>query len=174
MKHRIFISTEVEKVTAQQEEMLLRCIDTALAEEGMEFPCEVNVLLTDDEGIRTLNREQRNIDAPTDVLSFPQFELLPGVPVADEENDNFDRFELEADEKGEDYLPLGDMAISLERAAAQAQEYGHSVERELGYLCVHSVLHLLGYDHMDGDEGPMKRQMRSREEVILTGLGLKR
>jgi hypothetical protein len=99
MKHRIFISTEVEKVTAQQEEMLLRCIDTALAEEGMEFPCEVNVLLTDDQGIRTLNREQRNIDAPTDVLSFPMFELLPGVPVAEEENDNFDRFELEEDLK---------------------------------------------------------------------------
>jgi probable rRNA maturation factor len=100
------------------------------------------------------------------------FELLPGVPVAEEENDNFDRFELEEDEKGEDYLPLGDMAISVERAAAQAEEYGHSLERELGYLCVHSVLHLLGYDHMDEDT--MKRQMRSREEAILADLALLR
>lgn len=174
MNHRIFISTEVENVTSEQENMLCRCIDTALAAEGMAFPCEVNILLTDDAGIQTLNREQRGIDAPTDVLSFPQFELVPGVSVADEENENFERFELEEDETGADYLPLGDMAISVERAAAQAQEYGHSVARELGYLCVHSVLHLLGYDHMDGDEGPMKRQMRGREEAILAELDLRR
>ena len=69
-------------------------------------------------------------------------------------------------------VPLGDMCISLERAAAQAEEYGHSVERELSYLAVHSVLHLLGYDHMD--EGPMKAQMRRREEHILEGLGIRR
>jgi probable rRNA maturation factor len=93
------------------------------------------------------------------VLSFPQFELLPGIPVADQENDNFDRFELEEDEKGEDYLPLGDMAISVERAAAQAEEYGNSVERELGYLCVHSVLHLLGYDHIVDEEAQVMERL---------------
>jgi probable rRNA maturation factor len=71
-------------------------------------------------------------------------------------------------------LPLGDMVISYQRAQAQAQEFGHSVQRELGYLAVHSVLHLLGYDHMDGEDGPMKRQMRSREEAIMNQLGITR
>ena len=69
-------------------------------------------------------------------------------------------------------VPLGDMAISMDHAKAQAGEYGHSVNREVGYLTVHSILHLLGYDHVD--EGPMKQQMREREEVILSALGLKR
>ena len=102
------------------------------------------------------------MDRPTDVLSFPMFELEPGVPP-----------------EGEAFLdpetgrcPLGDMCISLERAAAQAEEYGHSLDRELCYLAVHSALHLLGYDHLD--EGPMKRQMRAREEAILGKLGITR
>ena len=174
MNHRIFVSAEVENLSPVYEALLRRCIETALSAEGMAFPCEVNVLLTDDAGIQTLNREQRGIDAPTDVLSFPQFELVPGVPVCEEDNANFDRFELEEDEAGEAYLPLGDMALSVERAASQAEEYGHSAERELGYLCVHSVLHLLGYDHMDGDEGPMKRQMRQREKAIMAELQMLR
>ena len=172
MKNRIFVSTEVENIGPEAEALLRGCIDAALEAEGVGFPCEVNVLLTDDAGIQVLNREQRGVDAPTDVLSFPQFDLLPGVPVAEEENANFERFELEEDESGAAYLPLGDMAISVERAGAQAREFGHSRERELSYLCVHSVLHLLGYDHLD--EGPMKRQMRAREEFILQRLGLTR
>lgn len=172
MKHRIFVSSEVEGVSPVYEALLCRSVEAALGAEGMGFPCEVNVLFTDNAGIQRLNREQRGIDAPTDVLSFPQFELLPGVPVTQEENENFERFELEEDEAGQAYLPLGDMAISCERAAAQAEEYGHSPERELAYLCVHSVLHLLGYDHMD--EGAMKRQMRGREEAILAALRLPR
>lgn len=169
MKNRIFVSTEVENISRSWTTLLRSCIDAALEAEGVAFPCEVNVLLTDDAGIQALNREQRGVDEPTDVLSFPQFELLPGVAVSEEENTNFDRFELEEDEDGAAYLPLGDMAISVERAQAQAAEYGHSAERELSYLCVHSVLHLLGYDHLD--EGPMKRQMRAREEFILARLG---
>ena len=131
------------------------------AAEGVAVPCEVDVLLTDDEGIHQINLEQRGVDAPTDVLSFPMFDLKPG-----------EKSEAGDEDPESGLVPLGDMCISLERARAQAEEYGHSVERELSYLAVHSVLHLLGYDHMD--EGPMKAQMRRREEHILEGLGIRR
>lgn len=166
-RHQILLESEAEGFP--YEELLKTCITRALREEGMEYDCEVNVLITGDEGIHQINLEQRGVDRPTDVLSFPMFELIPGLPVR-EGNENGLRVEVE--ETG--LLPLGDMVLSYERAVAQAQEYGHSVERELGYLCVHSVLHLLGYDHMDGDDGPMKRQMRGREEAIMTALGIPR
>ena len=162
MKHNIIIESrvgELPEVCAH----LRRCIRTALAEEGVRVPCEINVLLTDDEGIRAINREQRQVDAPTDVLSFPMFDLKPGELPAD--------FASYAD-PATGLVPLGDMALSLERVRAQAKEFGHSVRREAGYLSVHSVLHLLGYDHMD--EGPMKRQMRAREEAIMAVLDLRR
>ena len=130
----------------------------------MELDCEVDVLLTTDEGIREINLEQREVDAATDVLSFPMLELTPGVPPTGEGEDEIDP------ETG--LCPIGDMVISVERAKAQAAEFGHSVEREIAYLAVHSVLHLLGYDHLD--EGPQKAQMRAREEAILEGLGVTR
>ena len=113
------------------------------------------MLITDDAGIRAINAEMRDIDRATDVLSFPMFELEPGNPPRD--------WKPYLD-PGTRLCPLGDMAISLERARAQAREFGHSVRREIGYLTIHSMLHLLGYDHLD--EGPMKRQMRDREEAI--------
>lgn len=142
---------------------LRRCISVALWEEGVSFPCEVNVLVTDDAGIRVVNRESRKCDLATDVLSFPMFELTAGTIPAN--------FSACADpETG--LIPIGDMVISMERAQAQAKEYGHSVQREVSYLAVHSVLHLLGYDHMD--EGAMKKQMRRREETILAELVLPR
>lgn len=166
--HNILIESEVEDFPYTQQ--LRRCIACALAEEGMEYDCEINVLITDDEGIHQINADQRGIDRPTDVLSFPMFELIPGVPVAGESENALERIEVD----GTGLLPLGDMVISYERAVAQAAEYGHSPEREVCYLAVHSVLHLLGYDHMDGDDGPMKRQMRSREETIMNRLGLER
>ena len=103
----------------------------------------------------------RNVDRPTDVLSFPMFELTPGEKPGEEDAD-----------PATGLVPLGDMVLSLERAKAQAEEFGHSMEREISYLAVHSVLHLLGYDHMD--EGPMKAQMRGREEEILSSLGITR
>ena len=131
-----------------------QCVEAALLEEGVCVPCEINVLITDDQGIQVINKASRDIDKATDVLSFPMFELTPGTPPA-----------------GEEYLdpetgmcPLGDMVISLERAIAQAKEFGHSVKREVGYLTIHSVLHLLGYDHLD--EGPQKAAMRAKEEKI--------
>ena len=141
--------------------LIRRTIRTALAAEGLTAPCEVDVLLTDDDGIHEINRELRQVDRPTDVLSFPEFELTPGQLPGPEDA-----------EPGTGLIPLGDMVLSMERVAAQAREYGHSKRRELSYLVTHSVLHLLGYDHLD--EGPMKAQMRAREEAIMALLGLER
>ena len=132
-----------------------RCIEATLDAEGVTALCEINILVTDDCGIHGINKAARNIDRPPDVLSFPMFNLEPGnapedwTPYMD---------------PGTHAVPLGDMVISLERAKAQAKEFGHSVKREVGYLTIHSMLHLLGYDHLD--EGEMKRQMRAREEAI--------
>ena len=161
MDHQILFDAEVE-CPEEIPRQMRRAIDAVLCAENVKLPCEISVLLTDDEGIHQINLDMRGVDRPTDVLSFPMFELEPGVPP-----------------EGEDYLdpeselcPLGDMCISLERAEAQAAEFGHSVEREICYLTVHSVLHLLGYDHLD--EGPMKAQMREREEAILEKLGITR
>lgn len=132
-----------------------KCISATLSAEGINIPCEINVLVTNNKGIRAINQAYRNIDKPTDVLSFPMFQLEAGNPPDD-------WAEYIDPETG--LCPLGDMAISLEQAVNQAKEFGHSVRREVGYLTIHSVLHLLGYDHLD--EGPMKAQMRSREEAI--------
>ena len=131
------------------------CINAVLKQEGVPVKCEINVLVTDDKGIQTINRTSRNIDKPTDVLSFPMFELAPGELPGD-----WTPFQ----DPDTGLVPLGDMCISLERAVAQAQEFGHTTRRDVGYLTIHSMLHLLGYDHLD--EGPQKRQMRAREEAI--------
>ena len=141
--------------------LIRRTIRTALAAEGLTAPCEVDVLLTDDDGIHEINRTMRDVDRPTDVLSVPEFTLTPGELPSPEDAD-----------PGTGLVPLGDMVLSLERVRAQAKEYGHSNRREMSYLVTHSVLHLLGYDHLD--EGPMKRQIREREEAIMSLLGLER
>ena len=160
--HYIPITADVEGAANDRTNALIRkVIRTALAAEGMEPACEVNVNLTDDSGIHEINREMRDVDRPTDVLSFPVFDLTPGE-LPDE---------LDAD-PGTGLIPLGDMVISMERVAAQAKEFGHSNRRELCYLVVHSTLHLLGYDHLD--EGEQKKQMREREEAILAELGITR
>ena len=156
MSHKINLTFDI--FTLQRpavSNIIKKCIRATLDAEGVTTDCEINVLVTNDKGIHAINKASRDIDRPTDVLSFPMFQLEPGCPPED----------------WEDYLdpesglcPLGDMCISLERATAQAQEFGHSVKREVGYLTIHSMLHLLGYDHLD--EGPMKKQMRQREEAI--------
>jgi len=162
MEHRISISFSEKRFQNLQVILYLRrCIRTALRMQNVNCPCEINVFVTDDNGIHEINRIQRKIDRPTDVLSFPMFEFSPGAFPEDPSA-------FLDPETG--FLPLGDMAISLERAKAQAEEYGHSVKREVGYLTVHSVLHLLGYDHLD--EGPMKKQMRQREETIMAEITL--
>lgn len=164
MEHKITISfMETGLRNLPMRLHIRKCIQTALKVQRIQVPCEINVLVTDDTGIREINRIQRNIDKPTDVLSFPMFTFAPGE-FPDDVSDCKDP------ETG--YLPLGDMAISLERAKKQAAEYCHSVKREVGYLTVHSVLHLLGYDHLD--EGEMKKQMRIREELILSEILLSR
>ena len=159
MNHEILIETEVDGAEPYAG-LLRRVIPAALEAEGVSFPCEVDVLFTDDAGIHAINLEQRGVDRPTDVLSFPMFQLTPGAPPTLDD--------VEAD-PGTGLVPLGDMVLSLERAEAQGAEYGHGAEREAAYLAVHSVLHLLGYDHLD--EGPMKAQMREREEAILDAGG---
>ena len=135
--------------------IIKKCITSTLEAENINVPCEINILVTDDSGIRAINNAYRSIDKATDVLSFPMFQLEPGNPPT-----NWDTY-IDP-ETG--LCPLGDMTISLERAIAQANEFGHSIRREVGYLTIHSMLHLLGYDHLD--EGPMKAQMRGREEAI--------
>lgn len=160
--HYIPITADMEGAADKRTCALIRrTIRTALAAEGLTAPCEVDVLLTDDEGIHQINLDMRNVDRPTDVLSFPEFDLKPEELPAAENAD-----------PGTGLIPLGDMVLSMERVAAQAEEYGHSRQRELAYLVTHSVLHLLGYDHMD--EGEMKQQMRGREEAIMALLGLER
>lgn len=139
------------------------CISATLRAEKVPVPCEINVLVTDDQTIRVINNEYRKIDKATDVLSFPMFQFTPGQ-LPDDLTSFLDP------ETG--LLPLGDMAISLERAEAQAKEFGHTAKREVGYLTIHSVLHLLGYDHVD--EGEMKKQMRAREDAICKEIDLKR
>ena len=139
--------------------IIKKCIHAALDAERICVKCEINVLVTDDAGIQIINRESRGLDKPTDVLSFPMFQLTPGQPPSDWR---------EYQDPATGLVPLGDMCISLERAVAQAQEFGHSARREVGYLTIHSMLHLLGYDHLD--EGPMKKQMRSREEAIAASI----
>ena len=163
MKHDIYIDWELSGPNPYKP-LLTRVITAALAAEQVRIPCGVDVLLTTDEGIREINLEQREIDAATDVLSFPMLELTPGTPPDGTGEDELDP------ETG--LCPLGDMVISVDRAKAQAEEFGHSVQREMAYLAVHSVLHLLGYDHLD--EGPQKAQMRAREEAILEELGITR
>ena len=135
--------------------IIRKCIYATLEAERISVPCEINVLVTNDKGIHAINKASRSIDRPTDVLSFPMFQLEPGNPPTDW---------VDYQDPASGLVPLGDMCISLERAIAQAQEFGHSTRREVGYLTIHSMLHLLGYDHLD--EGPMKAQMRGREEAI--------
>lgn len=142
---------------------LHRCICAALEAEGVHVPCEINVLVTDDAGIRAINQAARGIDRETDVLSFPMFDLTAGA---------FPKDVTAMTDPQTGLVPLGDMAISLERARDQAHRFGNSLKREVGYLTIHSVLHLLGYDHMD--EGAEKRKMRTREELIASSLGLLR
>lgn len=137
------------------ERVIKKCISETLRSEGVSVDCEINILVTTDNGIKQINHATRGIDRATDVLSFPMFELEAGKLPASWD----DYIDPETE-----MCPLGDMAISLERAIAQAKSFGHSVTREIGYLTIHSILHLLGYDHMD--EGSQKQQMRKREEEI--------
>lgn len=156
MEHEVYVSRERKALGHNNSAALIKkAVRLALDAEGVDVPCEISVMLTDDEGIRSVNSEFRGIDRATDVLSFPLNELTPG-------EFNPDGCERDMDTGA---IMLGDMMISVPRCAAQGEEFGHGYEREIMYLTVHSVLHLLGYDHVD--EGEMKRQMRAREKEIM-------
>ena len=160
MKHKInmvFEELSLRRFTIGA--IIKTCINETLKAERISVPCEINVLVTNDEGIHIINKTSRDIDRPTDVLSFPMFEFEPGNPPADW---------VDYQDPATGLVPLGDMCISLQRAEAQAKEFGHSLRREVGYLTIHSMLHLLGYDHLD--EGVMKAQMRGREEAIAAAI----
>ena len=138
-----------------------RAAAAALRAEGVTVPCELDVTLTDDAVIHTINREQRGVDRATDVLSFPMNELTPGA---------FDPDACEWDYET-DRAMLGDMVISMERCAEQAEPYGHSFAHEVSYLTVHSVLHLLGYDHVTPEQ---ERQMFGlQRQLLLTFFALR-
>ncbi len=156
MEHEIYASREKRGLGHPESVRLIRkAAAMALEAEGIGAPCIISVMLTDDEGIRAVNRAFRGVDRATDVLSFPLNELRPG---------DFDPAACERDPETGAVL-LGDMMISVPCCRAQGEEFGHGYARELMYLTVHSVLHLLGYDHVD--EGPMKRQMRAREKAVM-------
>jgi probable rRNA maturation factor len=156
MRIRIYFENEQDKRTVSEylKRLLRRAIRATLASEGFTHRCELSVTLTDNEGIHALNREYRGIDRPTDVLSFPQFDFYGG----------------EALPEGDETVSLGDIVLSLERAEEQAREFGHSFSREAAFLTVHSVLHLLGYDHELGDAEDA--DMRSRQRNVMKAIGL--
>ena len=156
MKHEVYISREVIGLGHNESAGLIKkAINMAWDAEGIDVPCIISVMLTDDEGIHAINKEFRGVDRATDVLSFPMNELVPG---------EFDE-ELCEHDMDTGAVLLGDMMISVPRCEEQGEEFGHGYKREIMYLTVHSVLHLLGYDHVD--EGEMKAQMRAREKAIM-------
>ena len=138
------------RVTYALKMLVRNSIEATLAFENVTDPCEVSVTFADNEGIQAINREYRQIDAPTDVLSFPLFEEQGGKK------------------------QLGDIVLSLERCAAQAEEFGHSFERECAFLTVHSTLHLLGYDHVNGEKEEMDMRKRQTAIVEKMGFGVKK
>ncbi|MDO4173792.1 MAG: rRNA maturation RNase YbeY [Eubacteriales bacterium] len=162
MKHRIRITPETEVPALEQVSALItRCAQAALEAEGAPTGCFVDVTIVDGDTIRQINRDGRGKDSVTDVLSFPMLEFYNGEWPEDVDSERSPE---------DDSLFLGDMVLNYDRAAAQAQEYGHSVERECGFLTVHSMLHLLGYDH---ERSEQERQLqREREEAVLSSLGL--
>lgn len=150
--------TDKQIETAQLEEIKAVC-EKVMELEGCNFDAEISFTVTDNEGIREINREYRNIDKATDVLSFPMLE--------------FGEDEIDAEFETENGLVmLGDIVISYERAEEQARELNHSLRRELAFLTAHSMLHLLGYDHVDDIEG--ERYMIEKQTEALDSLGLTR
>ena len=158
MKNKLMIyfanSQDKAEITYKLKRLVRLAVEATLAYEKYNGDCELSVTFTDDEGIRKLNRSFRKIDSPTDVLSFPLFEYEGNEELPVDELDDM----------------LGDIVISLERAAAQANEYGHSFEREVAFLTVHSTLHLLGYDHVNSEDEEL--DMRRRQTAVMEMLGL--
>ena len=165
----IYIDNQQNKIEVNKdfEKELRNTIDLGLKMEQVEITVEVSVIFVDNEQIREINRENRNIDKETDVLSFPML---------DYENkkvykDMYLNFDFDQTYKDGEEVVLGDIVLSLEKALEQSKEFNHSFKREASYLVIHSILHLLGYDHMEEDD---KKIMRKREEEILNSLNIVR
>jgi probable rRNA maturation factor len=142
-------------------DLLTNAVEKSLALEKFKIPCEVSILLVDDETIRGINKEHRDIDKPTDVLSFPIVDMIEGKFSSNEGDMDLD----------ENQLLLGDIVISVETARRQSEEYLHSFEREMAFLATHGVFHLLGYDHM---EEPQEKKMMDKQEAVLDLMNLSR
>ena len=160
------IENEYEReIELPYEEIIKNVVEEALDFEGCPFECEVNVLLTNDDEIEKMNEEFRDIGRSTDVLSFPMIEYSSPADFEGFE-DEIELFDPDTDE-----LLLGDIVISMDHVYAQAEEYGHSPKRELAFLTAHSMLHLMGYDHMEDDE---REVMENKQEEILKNCGYER
>lgn len=160
---RVFIENEQSLIALKEEheDLLKKTVFMCLQNENMNIGCEMDIIITDDTSIRQINRQFRNIDYPTDVLSFPMVEMKNGRILSEEGDYDLD----------EGLLLLGDIVISIETALRQAGQYDHPLEREIAFLVSHGVFHLLGYDHMEKDE---ETAMLSKQEAVLNKLGLKR
>jgi len=156
----ILFAAEVVDMPPKCEELITQCVQAVLAHEKIDMPVEVSFTATDNDGIREINRDQRGIDKPTDVLSFPMLEFSAPSVIEYGEADLF-----------EGVLQLGDIVLSMQQAQLQATEYGHSLNREMAFLCIHSMLHLLGYDHIDPEE---EQIMRQKQREILDTLHMTR
>ena len=158
IKHKIYTQNKQDKIelTSSLRTLAKKVIVTALDYQEIDFPTEISLTFVDNDEIHELNRQYRDKDSATDVLSFPLFE----------------NGEIEYDDESDEAVAIGDIVVSLERAAEQAHEFGHSLEREVGFLCVHSVLHLLGFDHEVSEED--EEYMNETCEEVLAELGLRR
>lgn len=159
MKNYVYFSDEQikEPVTTELKTLVRAVIQKALEFEDFQRPAEISVTFTDNDGIRKINLEQRNIDSATDVLSFP---------IMSDEDSAADT------DRSNGAVVLGDIVLSLERAREQSKEFGHSYTREVAFLTVHSVLHLLGYDHLTSEADDA--DMRARQNAVLELMGIKR
>ncbi|WP_244971254.1 rRNA maturation RNase YbeY [Vallitalea guaymasensis] len=163
----IIINNDTEQnFSKEYADIINKVIAVSLDQEKCPYEIEVSVTITNNEEIRKINREHRDMDKPTDVLSFPLIDFTKPSEFDDIDEDNDEWFDLDTGE-----LMLGDIIISLERAYEQAKEYGHSIEREIGFLTAHSMLHLMGYDHIINEE---EQVMNAKQQQILNEVGLKR
>jgi probable rRNA maturation factor len=166
----IFIENEIDaKFDFDYNEVIESVINEAANYVGCPYEISVEVTIVDNETIRQINKEQRDIDNPTDVLSFPmvEYEIAGDFEFLDKDDPYiYEYFEPDTGE-----LVLGDIVISSDKVYSQAEEYGHSVKRELGFLVAHSMLHLFGYDHMEDEERVV---METKQKEILERLGITR
>lgn len=160
MKHNFRIYSDSGEFPEENVKALEKAMDGFV---DSDIPLAVEFIFTDEEEIRRLNRETRNTDKVTDVLSFPALDFIKGKALKKRD------FPLEIDDEGN--LLIGSVAVCVKRAEEQAEEYGHSYQRELHYLLVHGIMHCLGYDHLTDEE---RAEMREREEFILAKLGISR